>query len=549
MKPGNSTATKNDRRNDAQYLTYYTGGRVAEKRSLEVEPDAYYALRQTIRVEHDNLRVDYDDVERTVQLGDLTVKLAYEPHNVEAEAALLGGLMIDNRLVDHVHMLEPQHFSVSIHAEIYVAIRDRVARNQIANPVTMRPMFEHHEDLKELGGGAYLAQLTGSGAAVIGARDFAQQIMDLYELRCIRTKMREAIARSSGAEDVPPATIVADLESALSETLLDPPKQTTVTFAQAVKQSIDEIERVASPGEEPAGFAIARYSDWNAVVGRMEAGDFILLGARPSMGKTAVGVTVALGAAENGIGTDFLSLEMDLHKATRRALAAMIYDPDDPLPYADLIAGKLKRPHWGRLSDAKYAIQDLPLTISDPPLMAVEDVAPHIRKRKREFEKRGVQLQLEVLDYIGRLTTRKKLQGETEIVSYISRGLKDAAKETGVALVALSQLSRAIETRENKRPMLSDLRQSGSLEQDADTVAFLFREEYYLERAEPKRDTEKWNTWAAELADARDNMEIYSSKRREGALTKRTSKFLTTYQAVLDHHDPRVAGAPGLFDE
>lgn len=519
---------------------------------VKVDPLVFNEIRRGLGlILHDRRKVEVRDDERDADLvfiGDLQLRKEYEPHNIDAEAALLGALMIDNRLVDQVFALQPHHFASPLHAEVFTAIRDRVARAEIANPVTLRPLFENHKDMQEVGGPAYLAQLTGSGAAVVGARDFAQQIMELYELRGIRVQMREAIERSAGAEDVRAAVIVADLESALSEMLLDPPKLTTVTFAQAVKQSIDEIERVAG-GEEPAGFAISRYSDWNAVVGRMEAGDFILLGARPSMGKTAVGVTVALGAAENGVGTDFLSLEMDLHKATRRALAAMIYDPDDPLSYADLIAGKLKRVHWGRLAEAKHAIQDLPLTISDPPLMAVEDVAPHIRKRKREFEKRGVQLQLEVLDYIGRLTTRKKLQGETEIVSYISRGLKDAAKETGVALVALSQLSRGIETRENKRPMLSDLRQSGSLEQDADTVAFLYREEYYLERSEPKRETEKWNTWAAELADARDNMEIYSSKRREGALTKRTSKFLTTFQAVLDHHDPRVAGAPGLFDE
>jgi replicative DNA helicase len=204
---------------------------------------------------------------------------------------------------------------------------------------------------------------------------------------------------------------------------------------------------------------------------------------------------------------------------------------------------------WRRFEAAKDAIANLPLTVSDPPVMYVEDVAPHIRKRQREFDKRGSKLQLVVLDYLGRLDTRRKFNGATETVSHISKTLKAAAKETNVALVALAQLSRALEQRENKRPMLADLRDSGSLEQDADTVVFLYREEYYLERAEPKHGTEKWDKWSDEISSVRDDLEIFSAKKREGALTKRVSKFLTRFQAVLDSNDPRVVGAPGLFND
>jgi replicative DNA helicase len=473
------------------------------------------------------------------------------PHNVEAEAALLGALMIDNRLIDNLPPIQPTHFFEPLHGEIFDAIRMKVGRSELANPVTLKPYFDSHEAMQEVGGVAYLAQLTGSGAAVIGARDFADQILQLANLRaliCISRKTIERCERTD-IEDADAAAIAGDMETVISETLVSSEiRKSTVTFAQAFDELGEEYRAIENGAAQP-GFTINRYHDWNAACGRMEPQDFILLGARPSMGKTGVGCTVALGAAEAGVGTDFLSLEMDRRKASRRIIAELLYDVDDPIPYEALTAGKLSMAQWRRFEAAKDAIANLPLTVSDPPVMYVEDVAPHIRKRQREFDKRGSKLQLVVLDYLGRLDTRRKFNGATETVSHISKTLKAAAKETNVALVALAQLSRALEQRENKRPMLADLRDSGSLEQDADTVVFLYREEYYLERAEPKHGTEKWDKWSDEISSVRDDLEIFSAKKREGALTKRVSKFLTRFQAVLDSNDPRVVGAPGLFND
>ena len=472
------------------------------------------------------------------------------PCNIEAEAGLLGAIMLDNRLLDSLARLQPEHFYEPLHGEIYDAMRSLAAKNMVATPVTLKPFFEHNERMKQVGGWGYLAELTGSGATLIAAIDFARQVLAMHELR----QMREAVYETLNAiedprADIEPKELAADLESKVNGALLEPAVKSTVTFADALKDAADEIEAIHQ-GAKPPGFLISRLNDWNRVVGRMEAGDFILLGARPSMGKTAVGVTVAIGAGEAGVGTDFLSLEMDRRKATRRAMAEVIFDPDDPLPYQQLIDGKLQMRHWRAVADARDKLQDIPLTISDPNYMAVEDVAPHIRKRQREFERRGQKLELVVLDYIGRLGARKKMSGgETEIVSYISRILKATAKECGVVLIALSQLSRAVEARENKRPMLADLRQSGSLEQDADTVVFLYRDEYYHERLEPPKNTEKWTKWKDELDLVRDDIEIYTAKRREGALTKRTAKFYTNYQAIVDHDDPRLTHAPRFFDD
>lgn len=471
------------------------------------------------------------------------------PHNHECEAALLGACMLDNRMLDEIPTLQPPHFYDPFHAFVFDTMLKWRAEGRLANPVTLRDVVGGRDPTAKNRSAAYLADLTGSGAVLIGAREFAAQLIALADLRSVREIALETVARCEAGEiELDAHALAGDMETKISESLTQEVKRHTVTFVDSLRESAKETEEAAAGGPLP-GFEITRFFDWNAACGRMEPGDMILLGARPSMGKTAVAATVALGAAENGVGTDFLSLEMDRRKATRRIMAELLYDPKCPLPYQDLINGKLAREHWRRLGNAQAELETLPLTISDPPVMYVEDVGPHIRKRRREFEKRGQDLQFIVLDYIGRLLARRKLQGETEIVSYISRTLKHVAKENDVVLLALSQLSRAIEQRENKRPMLADLRQSGSLEQDADTVLFLFREEYYLERSEPKQGTAKWQEWADELAAVRDNLEIYSSKRREGALTKRTAKFLTSFQAVLDHNDPRVGGVPDLFED
>jgi replicative DNA helicase len=335
-------------------------------------------------------------------------------------------------------------------------------------------------------------------------------------------------------EDIDPMGLIADLDGELSEIGVGAERFRTIGIGKAFDECMEEIYAVEQ-GKPPAGFAIKLLKDWNAVAGRAEEGDMTLLGGRPSMGKTAVSVAIACGAAAAGEPTEYFSLEMDRRKLTRRAIANLIYQPGVTASYQDLINGKLGMQDKAAIAEARKLIESWPLNISDPALMYVEDVAPAIRRRQRELERKGQTLKLVIIDYLGRLKTRRRFTSETEEVSYISRTLKDTAKECKIALIVLVQLSRGVEARDNKRPMLADLRQSGSLEQDADTVVFVYRDEYYLERSEPPKDKqEKWNKWADEIAAVRDVMEMYSSKRREGALVKRLSKFFTAHQAVRD---------------
>jgi hypothetical protein len=259
--------------------------------------------------------------------------------------------------------------------------------------------------------------------------DFADQLVRLADLRTVRTIAQETIERcEQGEMELDAHAIASDMENRISEGLTQPVKLHTATFAQAFEdvdegiyaRSRPELRRPGSRSRAtPTGMPCA--AGWSRKISSCSA--LARAWARP-----AVGAAVALGAAENGVGTDLLSLEMDRRKAARRIIAELLYDVDDPIPYEDLVAGKMSMTRWRRFSRPEE-VANLPLTISDPPIMYVEDVAPHIRKRKREFEKRGVPLRLCVLDYLGRLETRKKLQGSTEIVSHISKTLKAAAKQ------------------------------------------------------------------------------------------------------------------------
>lgn len=488
-----------------------------------------------------------NDEDGSVTVGNVRFTDLSAIANVEAEASLLGALMIANNLVDEVPHLLPEHFYGKVEGEIYAKIRELVAAGKNANPVTLKPYFDEHEGLAQVGGASYLAQLTGSGAAVIGARDMAEQIIDLFEMRSIRATLLKAVGRCEDTSDeIEPYGIVADLEAELADAMVADKRKASVSVGDAAKEAAKAIEETAA-GKEPAGFLLHGFEDWNHVRGRMEGGDFDLLGARPSMGKTAVSLRIARAAAEGGIATEYLSLEMKREKIVRRILADMIYRQGESCTYEQLAAGHLGKEDWRALSEAQEKLGKLPLFISDDKLF-VEDLGPFLRKRKRWYASKGLELKFVIVDYLGQLQTRRNFNSETELTAHISRTLKTLARELDIAILALAQLNRGLEARDDKRPRLADLRYSGSLEQDADNVLFIYRDEYYLEKVEPERSkTEKWEKWADEINRVRDDLEIYASKRREGALSKRIAKFYTRYQAVRDHGD--FAHAPSFFDD
>ncbi|WP_420140875.1 DnaB-like helicase C-terminal domain-containing protein, partial [Sphingomonas sp.] len=305
------------------------------------------------------------------------------PHNVEAEAALLGALMIDNRLVEDVQIrLRADHFHDPVHARIYEAILRMADRNMIANPVTLRPNFEADEDLKARGGPAYLAQLTGSGAALIGARDFATQIYDLALLRALIGVGRDMVEKAvDTSQDVDPKLQIEEAEVALYRVAEEGGEQGSVkSFSQAAKMAVEQAERALNSGGHVSGVTTGLDSV-NARLGGLHPSDLIILAGRPGMGKTSLATNIAFNAArrlvrdrEDGIADDksvgaavaFFSLEMSADQ-----LATRILSENSGISSENLRMGKISQQDFRNLARAAGELESLPLVIDDTPGLTI----------------------------------------------------------------------------------------------------------------------------------------------------------------------------------
>src|SRR3954466_7767294 len=411
------------------------------------------------------------------------------PHNVEAEAALLGALMIDNRLAEDIQLkLRPDHFFEPLHGRVYEQILKLIDRNMIASPVTLRPLFDADEEMKELGGPSYLAQLTGSGAAIIGARDFADQIYELALLRALIGVGREMVENAlDTSEDVDPKGQIEQAETALYRVAEEGGGQGTVkSFAEATRLAVQMAEKALNSGGGLSGLTTG-IEGMNAKTGGLPHSDLLILAGRPGMGKSALATNIAFNTArryvqdiEDGIAPEksagapvaLFSLEMSADQLAMRVLAEQ-----SGISSENLRMGKISQQDFRNLARAAAELESLPLYIDDTPGLTIAALRTRARRLKRQ---RGIGLV--IVDYLQLLQGAGKSSGDNRVqeISEISRGLKQLAKELAVPVLALSQLSRAVESRENKRPQLSDLRESGSIEQDADIVLFVYREEYYV---------------------------------------------------------------------
>ncbi len=463
------------------------------------------------------------------------------PHNIEAEAALLGALMIDNRLAEDIQLkLRAEHFHEPVHGRIYEAILKLVDRNMVANPVTLRPMFESDESIRALGGPGYLAQLTGSGAALIGARDFATQVYDLALLRALIGVGREMVEKAvDTSESIDPKSQIEEAEVALYRVAEEGGEQGSVkTFGQATKLAVEQAERALNSGGHLSGITTGLDS-LNTKIGGLHRSDLLILAGRPGMGKTSLATNIAFNAAKRlvrdredgiedaksvGAAVAFFSLEMSADQLATRILAE-----NSGISSENLRMGKISQQDFRNLARAAAELESLPLYIDDTPGLTIAALRTRARRLKRQ---RGIGLI--VVDYLQLLqgSTRGSDNRVNEI-SEISRGLKTLAKELHVPVLALSQLSRAVEQREDKRPQLSDLRESGSIEQDADIVMFVFREDYYVAAKEPKTGIdgddakvfESHQDWAREMERVFGLAEVIIAKQRHGATGRVKMRF------------------------
>jgi replicative DNA helicase len=483
------------------------------------------------------------------------------PCNVEAEAALLGALMIDNRLVEDVQLqLRADHFFEALHGRIYDAVLMLADRNMVANPVTLRPMFEADEAMKMLGGPAYLAQLTGSGAALIGARDFARQIYDLALLRELVSVGRDMATRAlDTSEAVLPKEQIETAEMALYKVAEQGGESGSVkSFGQATRMAVEQAERALNSGGHLSGITTGLDSV-NAKMGGLHNSDLLILAGRPGMGKTALATNFAYNAAmrwmrdaednippEKSVGAKvaFFSLEMSADQ-----LATRILSEQSGISGENLRMGKFGQTEFRNLAKAAADLEALPLFIDDTPGLTIAALRTRARRLKRRHG-----IGLIIVDYLQLLqgSGRGGSENRVQEISEISRGLKTLAKELQLPVLALSQLSRAVEQREDKRPQLSDLRESGSIEQDADIVMFVYREEYYVMGREPKRPNfdanddakiiDDYAKYTRELEDVAGMSELIIAKQRHGATGKVKMRFdarITRFSdAIDDDHLP-----------
>ena len=475
------------------------------------------------------------------------------PRNVEAEAAMLGAMMIDNRLADDlVDRLEPAHFYEPVHGRIFAAIKTLRSNDMLATPVTLRPMFEADEGMKELGGPAYLAQLTGSGAGLIGARQFATQIYDLAMLRALVSVGRTLVERAMDtSEEVNPRAQIEAAEEELYKVAGDGGVENSVkSFAQATTMAVKMAERALNSGGNLSGVTTGLDSV-NSKIGGMHHSDLMILAGRPGMGKTSLATNIAFNAARRwmrdmadgispsesvGAKVAFFSLEMSADQLATRILAEQ-----SGISSENLRMGKISKAEFGQLAAAAAELENLPFFIDDTGGLSISALHTRVRRLQRRHNN---QLGLVVVDYLQLLTSGKGgNENRVQEISEISRGLKTLAKDMNVPVLALSQLSRAVESREDKRPMLSDLRESGSIEQDADMVWFVFREDYYTAQREPKRPMEGDDAkifedhakWAADMERVYGLAELIVAKQRHGATGKVVLKFDPTITRFTDY--------------
>jgi replicative DNA helicase len=448
------------------------------------------------------------------------------PHNIEAEAALLGALMIERSLIDVcADLVAPEHFFEPLHARIFSTIVSQHSQGRIANPVTLKPLFEGDEAMRDVGGPAYLAQLTGSGAVVIGAKDFARQIKDLACLRMLIGGLEQSIAKMRNCEDEV-ADVISDVEGLIALAGDHEDGDEHMSAGAAAARVVDSLTQERLAGVKSGIGAI------DGTMGSLQPADLAILAARPAMGKTATAISYGIGAAKRGEGVLFISIEMKNDHLAERMLSDMCFDDDATrVPFNAITTGHANADQRRHLARAALALEELPIQLVDVSAPTPAKISRLIKRYKRRFEAKGQKLKLVIVDYLQLVRPDHREKDLYTATSSVSQGLKAAAKSNGVALMALCQLSRAVEQRADKRPNLSDLRDSGSIEQDADVVMFLLRPEYYLAQAKPEVE-DQLLIWEDAMRKVANVIEFIVPKVRRGSPGSGRGVFYGHCQAV-----------------
>ena len=476
-----------------------------------------------------------DSLKRTIMVhADITQFTTAEeapayrsmPHNEEAEQALLGAMLVNNDVLNRIEdIVEREHFFIPVHGRIYAAVQQIVEKAQIANPITLKAYFDNDEALAEVGGASYLAQLAANAATIINAADYARQIHEHF-LRRELIAIGEDMVNDAFEHSVDQATEsqIEEVEKQLFD--LAESGNHGSEFRSFRDVAVEALGTMEAAFRKEAGMAgtSTGLRDLDDQLGGLHRSDLVILAGRPSMGKTALATNIAFNAAytnrrtkaDDGAVVGFFSLEMSAEQLASRIISEQTNISSDRMR-----KGELTNDEFNRLAVGSQELYSTPIFIDDSPALSVAQLRTRARRLKRT-EKLG----LIVVDYLQLLRPAGKssLEHRVQEVSQITQALKALAKELDVPVLALSQLSRAVEQREDKRPLLSDLRESGSIEQDADAVMFVYRDEYYLERKQPQREAydredlyqEKMLKWQSDMEAVHNMAEVIIGKQRHG---------------------------------
>jgi replicative DNA helicase len=447
------------------------------------------------------------------------------PHNIEAEQQLLGAILTNNDIFDRVSSLvKAEHYFDPVHQRIFEVAAARIQKNALASPVTLKAFLEDDQGLKELGGPAYLVRLAGAAISAYAARDYAQMIYDLAVRRELIQLGRDIAAMAAKVEVASePKDQIIEAEQRLYK--LGEQGVAERGFQSFLKAVTDAVNVANAAYQRDGGLAgiSTGLIDMDKKLGGLHPSDLLILAGRPSMGKTSLATNIAFniakahkrgrlpdggeGSVEGGV-VGFFSLEMSAEQ-----LAARILSEAAEVPSEQIRRGDMTEQEFRRFVEAAKALEACPLYIDDTPALPISQVAARARRLKRTHG-----LDVLIIDYLQLLKGTSK-DNRVQEVSEITQGLKAIAKELNIPVIALSQLSRAVESREDKRPQLSDLRESGSIEQDADVVMFVYRDEYYKEREKPgDHELEKMAQWQAIMESVHGKAEVIIGKQRHGPI-------------------------------
>ncbi|MGD2132062.1 MAG: replicative DNA helicase [Maricaulaceae bacterium] len=450
------------------------------------------------------------------------------PHDIDAEQAVLGAILFDNETYYRVtDFLKPEHFYEPVHGRIYEAAASYISRGDVADAITLSPLAESDAGLKSLGGKSYLVDLMAGAASTASAFDHARFVYDLALRRDLIRVGGDIEQNAKTDRQTPARELMEDAERKLFDLAeTGSTNRGFVPFTDALSQSIEMAAAAYARDGHLSGLSCG-ISDLDDKLGGLHKSDLIILAGRPSMGKSALATNIAFNVARrfrqetdetgekktvDGGVVALFSLEMSSEQLATRLLAEY-----SEVPSHRIRRGDIDERDFNLIRDAAHEIAEAPLHIDDTGGLSISQLAARARRLKRT---KG--LNLIVVDYLQLVTASgaKKTDSRVQEVSEITMGLKSLAKELDVPVIALSQLSRQVENRDDKRPQLSDLRESGSIEQDADVVMFVYREAYYVGRQEPKtkEGTDEYEEWKEKYLEVHGKAEVIVSKQRHGPI-------------------------------